>query len=99
MTEIEISTGQSADTLRLTVSDRGPGIAVDQREQIFEPLERGVTAKASGFGLGLAAVRALARQNGGDCRVEGNEPGARFVLTMSVRAPNLRSKIDADTDS
>jgi signal transduction histidine kinase len=81
---IEIATIQNSNTLRLDVSDRGPGIGADQREQIFEPLERGVTTSASGFGLGLAAVRTLARQNGGDCWVEDMNPGARFVLTMQA---------------
>ena len=80
--EIQIATMQSSDTLRLDVSDSGPGIAADQREQIFEPLERGVATAASGFGLGLAAVRLLAKQNGGNCWVEAESPGARFVLTM-----------------
>ncbi len=82
---IKITTAQTSDMLRLDVSDCGPGIAADQREQIFKPLERVTTTKASGFGLGLAAVRALARQNGGDCWVEAVHPGAHFVLTMQAR--------------
>jgi len=80
--EIDIATTQASGVLRLEVSDRGPGIDANQREQIFEPLERGTTTTVSGFGLGLAAVRALARQNGGNCWVEALNPGARFVLTM-----------------
>jgi signal transduction histidine kinase len=80
--EIQIATMQNSDTLRLDVSDRGPGIAANQREQIFEPLERGVARTSSGFGLGLAAVRSLAQQNSGNCWVEAMNPGARFVLTM-----------------
>lgn len=85
-TEIEISTSQTASVLRLVVSDRGPGVPADQVQQIFEALARGLPNGASGFGLGLAAVRALARQNGGDCWVENNNPGARFVLTMNAIA-------------
>lgn len=80
--DIAISTKQSAGMLRLEVADHGPGIADNRREQIFEPLERSITSKVSGFGLGLAAVRTLARQNEGDCWVESMNPGARFVLTM-----------------
>lgn len=83
---IEITTAQTSEMLRLDVSDRGPGIAANQEEKIFEPLERGTTmTKAGGFGLGLAAVRALARQNGGNCWVESMNPGAHFVLTMQAR--------------
>ena len=87
-TEIEISTAQNANILRLAVSDGGRGITADRRERIFEPLERGGATHASGFGLGLAAVRALARQNGGDCWVEDANPGARFVLTIAASPVN-----------
>lgn len=80
--EIKIATMQNSETLRLDVSDRGPGIAADQREKIFEPLDRGAATTACGFGLGLAAVRSLARQNGGNCWVETMHTGAHLVLTM-----------------
>jgi len=82
--DIEISTTQSLEMLRLDVIDRGPGIPADQRERIFEPLERGAMARASGFGLGLAAVRTLARQNGGSCWIEAMNPGSHFILTMQA---------------
>lgn len=83
-TDIDISTTLDAGVLRLEVSDRGPGVAADQRERIFEALDRGRATSASGFGLGLAAVRTLARQNGGDCRVEPLSPGSRFIFTMQA---------------
>lgn len=89
-TDIEISTAQQANILRLAVSDGGRGIAADRRERIFEPLERGGASHASGFGLGLAAVRALSRQNGGDCWVEDANPGARFVLTIATSPVNTQ---------
>lgn len=82
--KIEVSTGQNLDMLRLEVKDRGPGIAPGHEQLIFEPLERGMATKASGFGLGLAAVRTMTRQNGGDCWVEALHPGTLFVLTMKA---------------
>ena len=68
----------------MDVTDHGPGIAPKDAEQIFEPLERGSGAAVAGFGLGLAAVRTLAQQNGGACWVEAAQPGARFVVIMKV---------------
>jgi signal transduction histidine kinase len=70
------------------VADRGPGVPEEERERIFERFHRGRAASGeSGFGLGLAIGRELARRMHGDLRiVEG--PGARFVLTVPVATPS-----------
>lgn len=89
--EIQISTKLESSVLRLDVSDMGPGINALDLDKIFEPLERGaVGSRHGGFGLGLTAVRALARQNGGDCWVDrsSNGLGAHLVLTMRVSPSN-----------
>jgi two-component system CheB/CheR fusion protein len=75
------------DTVRITVSDTGIGIAPDQIEHIFEPfvqIDRGLTSPASGgVGLGLAISRDLARAMKGDLDVESTRgEGSRFVLTL-----------------
>ena len=71
--------------VELSVRDHGPGIDAAEREAIFEPFAK-ARAHASGtqpgVGLGLALSRRLARQLGGELRVEAAEPGARFVLTV-----------------
>lgn len=81
---ITITTQLDSGLLRLEVTDGGPGISGPDKEQIFEPFSRGTGKVASGFGLGLAAVRTLAQQNGGNCWVEDATSGARFVVTMNV---------------
>ncbi len=55
---------------RLTVADRGPGVPETQRERVFEPFHRppGVSETGSGYGLGLALVRQIAREHGGEAR-------------------------------
>jgi signal transduction histidine kinase len=62
---------------RLTVADRGPGVAASERERIFEPFYRPPGAKESdgGVGLGLSLVRQIARRHGGDVRYIGREGG------------------------
>ncbi|MEM9461898.1 MAG: HAMP domain-containing sensor histidine kinase [Myxococcota bacterium] len=76
--------------IALWVRDHGPGIDPAEHKSIFEPFAK-ARAHASGtkpgVGLGLALCRRLARQLGGDLRVEAANPGARFVLTMP-RAPS-----------
>ncbi len=50
------------DHLRIEVSDTGPGIPEERRQEIFEEFSRGPTSGASGgFGLGLAIVNRLAQ--------------------------------------
>jgi signal transduction histidine kinase len=68
---------------RVVVEDRGPGIARAERDRIFERFERGAEASEGGFGLGLAIGRELARRMDGDLTIEGDPPGARFVLSLA----------------
>ncbi len=59
---VEISFGRLAGSRRpyLEVADRGPGIAEDLREQIFEPF---ATGRSGGTGLGLFISRELCECN------------------------------------
>lgn len=69
----------------LTMTDDGPGIAADAREQIFEPGVRGETVNGhGGAGLGLSLARRLARAAGGDIAVvPGNRgSGAAFRIDL-----------------
>ncbi|MBD8613611.1 PAS domain-containing protein [Pseudomonas putida] len=51
------------DTLRLCVSDDGPGMAATTLARLGEPF---FTTKATGTGLGLSVVKAVARAHQGD---------------------------------
>lgn len=73
------------------VDDDGPGIAVADRERVFERFirldahrARGHTETgAGGAGLGLSLVRQIAERHGGTVHIEGSElGGARFVLRL-----------------
>lgn len=81
---------RNGDQATLSVCDRGPGVAPEERELIFERFMRGREAGGrAGFGLGLAIGRELARRMGGDLFLEDQDgPGARFTLRLPVaRAP------------
>jgi len=71
-------------TVRVSVDDAGPGVPVDEREQVFERFARGTTAHATpGAGLGLALVREHARVMGGTVSVtDSPAKGARFTLEL-----------------
>ena len=79
--EVEVATRDG--TPAVTVRDRGPGVEPEDRERIFERFERGRdTSGESGFGLGLAIGRELARRMDGELRLDPSEAGAAFVLTL-----------------
>jgi len=67
----------------LEVQDDGPGIPLEVREHIFEPLfttrrERG------GTGLGLAVVDRIVRAHGGRIEVESSRSGSRFAVLLPI---------------
>ena len=72
--------------VRVGVTDQGPGIPEELRQQIFEPFFRVDKARSrqqGGVGLGLALVRAIAEHHGGAVIAEAAEAGgSRFVLTL-----------------
>jgi signal transduction histidine kinase len=73
--------------LRFLVEDDGPGIAVAQRDRVFERFHRTDSARdraSGGTGLGLAIVRAIAEAHGGRVAAErSSEGGARIVLELA----------------
>jgi len=65
------------------IVDRGPGIAVEDRERLFEPFVRGDASPGHGSGLGLAIARGLVEANGGAVRIESYPgQGASFVVEL-----------------
>jgi signal transduction histidine kinase len=75
------------DSVRFLVEDAGPGIALEERERIFERFSRGSTGRRRGLGdgtgLGLAIVAQHVSQHGGRVWVEDRlGGGSRFVVEL-----------------
>jgi signal transduction histidine kinase len=85
---VEVATRLDADAAVLTVDDDGPGIAEADRVRIFERFTRLSSSRSrdeGGAGLGLALVRRVAAQHGGEVRVERSAlGGARFEVRLPV---------------
>lgn len=85
---VEVTVRQLAEGgVRLVVSDRGPGIAEEDRERLFSPFARG-TRSTGGLGLGLAIVQQIARHHGGGARAlarEGDGQGTRIQVDLAGR--------------
>jgi signal transduction histidine kinase len=66
--------------VRLEVSDDGPGVPPELREQIFTPF---FTTREKGTGLGLAFVREIVRDHGGEVTVR-DAPGGGSVFSFEL---------------
>lgn len=76
---------QGRGVVRIDVSDNGRGIAKQDFERVFELFRRAGEQDQPGEGIGLAHVRSLIRNLGGDITVE-SEPGkgSTFILTLPI---------------
>jgi len=63
----------------LAVSDLGDGVLPEVRERLFDAF---VTTKRGGLGLGLSICRSVVEAHGGQIRLDHNDRGARFALTL-----------------
>jgi signal transduction histidine kinase len=68
----------------VTVSDTGPGVPEEAREDVFRRFHRLEKSRSQpGSGLGLSLVKAVAQLHGGTVRLEDNRPGLKAELTIS----------------
>jgi two-component system sensor histidine kinase SenX3 len=82
-----------ADTVRISVADRGVGIPSEELDRIFERFYRVDPARArntGGTGLGLSIVKHVAASHGGSVEV-WSEPGtgSTFTLVLPAWAPQM----------
>ncbi len=86
------SAGETADaarSVRISVTDRGPGIEPDKQQLIFEKfrqIDASVTRTHSGTGLGLAIAKELASLLGGSIGVRSAKgQGATFWILLPLQ--------------
>ena len=79
---IAIQVGTNDGKATISVRDDGDGVNPSDREHIFERFFHG-DDDATGTGLGLAIASWVAHAHNGTITVNGAEPGAEFVVTLS----------------
>ncbi len=86
---ITIAAAATAERIRITVDDEGPGLPKQREEAIFEMFERGRKEDSvAGVGLGLAICRAIVEAHGGSIRGETRAGGgARFTIQLPRLEP------------
>jgi signal transduction histidine kinase len=77
--------------VRLTVQDRGPGIAEEELERVLQPfyrVEGSRNRNSGGVGLGLATAHDIARQHGGSLVLRNREGGGLQAELFLPRIAN-----------
>ncbi len=78
---MRVALARDGGVVQVTVSDSGPGVTAEIRDQIFEPFfTTRVTERA--VGLGLAVSRAIVERAGGRLVLADSSPGATFVVEL-----------------
>jgi signal transduction histidine kinase len=85
---IRVSASNGGGTVKLSVTDRGIGVAGDDLRHIFEPFYRArsvVDAQIHGNGLGLALVKDIAEAHRGTVRAKSEVgKGSEFTIELPV---------------
>jgi signal transduction histidine kinase len=91
---VEVRAEEGARQVEILIEDEGPGVPVDQMENVFKPffrLEPSRNKRTGGIGLGLATARSIARAHGGDIALENRTAHglrARVMLPRHSDAGN-----------
>ncbi len=84
----QISVGNADDCVYVRITDRGPGIARENRKRIFNRFWS--TGPGAGSGLGMYIVNGVVELHHGKIVIEDNEPeGAAITVMLPVNEPDV----------
>jgi len=81
--EVVVRVEDQASSLKIVISDRGPGIPQAQLEQVIEPfyrVEGSRNAETGGYGLGLSIAQTIASAHDGRLSLNNREGGGLEVV-------------------
>jgi signal transduction histidine kinase len=93
-THIRVSATADDRSVRLTVSDDGPGIEREAQAHVFDRFYRLDRSVASGSGLGLAIARELATLMNGRLELISAPGSTRFTLVVPVDASDRTAPLE-----
>lgn len=70
---------QVQPAVRIALQDNGPGLSLEVREKLFEPL---FTTKSKGTGLGMPIAKRIIESHGGRIVAANDQSGAEFIITL-----------------
>ena len=80
---VSIGLERSDETVTISVTDQGRGIAAEDRARVFDAF---FTTKPNGVGIGLAISRSIVEDHGGrlGLSANGESPGVTFHFSLPV---------------
>jgi two-component system sensor histidine kinase HydH len=88
--QLKVSSTVHGNVVGIHVSDSGPGIAMEDRERIFNPF---VTTRDSGTGLGLAITQRIIQGHDGHIHLESMlGHGSSFTLCLPVSMREMETE-------
>ena len=88
---VRISASAFAGSVEVRVTDTGPGVPEDRREDIFVPFQRlGDTDNSTGLGLGLALSKGFVEGMSGTLQADDTPGGG---LTMVISLPVIEDRV------
>ena len=86
--QIDIGLKRDGRAVRLSISDSGPGIAIDAQQRIFDRFTRLDPSRSrshGGSGLGLAIAQAIARRHQTQIEVQ-SQPGSGSCFSVAIES-------------
>ena len=90
---VRIAVSMSGNRVSLVVDDSGPGIAPEERPQLFDRFHR-ATDQGNGAGLGLAIADSVVRATGGEWSVGRADLGGAHMEVRWRRSPGAKGSGD-----
>jgi PAS domain S-box-containing protein len=96
--KVVVAAGTAEGNAEVVVRDTGIGIAAADLRQVFEPFaqaDRTLARSQGGLGLGLALVRGLVEQHGGEVRARSEGPGrgSEFRVSLPLAASDAEAPV------
>lgn len=79
---VSIANKRAGDSVRLEITDTGPGFDEEKAKKIFEPF---YTTKAGGLGLGMPYAKRIIEQHGGTISLN-SRPGEGTTISVALPA-------------
>ncbi len=87
---LKVSSTVHGNEVGIHVSDSGPGIAMEDRDRIFNPF---VTTRDSGTGLGLAITQRIIQSHDGHIHLESTPgQGSSFTLCLPISTREMETE-------